>query len=83
MLEITLNLNKWTVICQKSCNFVAKKQQKIKMTKMTRLLVMFAAVVLSLSAAAIPVKPRQWRTPTLADSTTVRAEEDAVRVHGV
>ena len=35
---------------------------------------MFAAVVLSLSAAAIPVKPRQWRTPTLADSTTVRAE---------
>ena len=44
------------------------------MTKMTRLLVMFAAVVLSLSAAAIPVKPRQWRTPTLADSTTVRAE---------
>ena len=31
MLEIALNLNKWTVICQKSCNFVAKRLQKIKM----------------------------------------------------
>ena len=30
---------------------------------------MFAAVVLSLSAAAIPVTPGQWRTLTLADPT--------------
>ena len=35
---------------------------------------MLAAVVLSLSAEAIPVMPGQWTTLTLADGTTVRAE---------
>jgi len=41
---------------------------------MKRFLWMLAAVVLSLSAEAIPVMPGQWRTLTLADGTTVRAE---------
>lgn len=35
---------------------------------------MLAAVVLSQSAGAIPVKPGVWRTLTLADGTTIRAE---------
>ena len=41
---------------------------------MKRFLWMLAAVVLSLSAEAIPVMPGQWTTLTLADGTTVRAE---------
>ena len=35
---------------------------------------MFAAVLMSLTASAVPVKPGMWYTLTLADGTTVRAE---------
>ncbi len=42
--------------------------------KMKKALLILAAVLVSLSAVAIPVKPGQWRTLTLADGTTVRAE---------
>ena len=35
---------------------------------------MFATVLMSLTASAIPVKRGMWYTQTLADGTTVRAE---------
>ena len=36
--------------------------------------IMFGAVLMSLTASAVPVKPGRWTTLTLADGTTVRAE---------
>ncbi len=41
---------------------------------MKRLYVALLAVVITLTAAAIPAKRGQWRTITLADGTTVRVE---------
>ena len=37
-------------------------------------LLMLATVLMSLTAGAVPVKPGLWKTLTLADGTTVRAE---------
>ena len=52
-----------------------KSVTAIKNTSMMKkFLGMLAAVVLSLSAEAIPVSPGQWYTLTLADGTTIRAE---------
>ena len=42
--------------------------------KATKLLTIAALLLCSMAASAIPVKPGQWATLTLADGTTVRAE---------
>ena len=42
--------------------------------KSTMLLLMAALLMGTMAASAIPVRPGQWATLTLADGTTVRAE---------
>lgn len=60
------------------CTFAAIKEQKViikfRMIMKRLAFIMLTAVVMSLTASAIPVKPGLWQVLTLADGTTVRAE---------